>query len=202
MYIILKISIINFNIIIEHFIFLFFKYNLNTSTFITQIQKLIITNNIDHTIKLYNTTPSTTLTQIIKTKLTHTNKNKIKIQNTIKKTTLNIIPQIQKHTNNLTTITNVTTLLNLLNTIFNIINTFKSLNQTTTNKHQKTLNKNISTTIYTTTFNLIITIPYLNIHIFLTNITKKIINKINQYSIKLKNLLISHNKNNTTNNNQ
>ena len=47
MYTILAVSIIGFGVIIERFIFLFFKYNLTASAFMAQIQKLLIANNID-----------------------------------------------------------------------------------------------------------------------------------------------------------
>ena len=47
MYVILAVSIIGFGVMIERFIFLFFKYNLNASAFMAQIQKLVIANNID-----------------------------------------------------------------------------------------------------------------------------------------------------------
>ena len=61
MYVILGVSIIGFGVMIERFIFLFFKYNLNASAFMAQIQKLVIANNIDRAIKLCNAAPSAAL---------------------------------------------------------------------------------------------------------------------------------------------
>jgi biopolymer transport protein ExbB/TolQ len=45
--------------------------------------------------------------------------------------------------------------------------------------------------MYTTAFGLIVAVPCLSAHIFLSNVTKKIIDEIDQYSVKLENLLIS-----------
>ena len=42
MYIIAFVSVIGVGIIVERFIFLFFKYNINAKAFMGQIQKLVI----------------------------------------------------------------------------------------------------------------------------------------------------------------
>jgi biopolymer transport protein ExbB/TolQ len=191
MYIILAVSIIGFGVMIERFIFLFFKYNLNASAFMAQIQKLVIANNIDRAIKLCNAAPSAALAKVIKAGLTRANKSEIEIQNAIEEATLDVIPQIQKRTNSLAAIANVATLLGLLGTIFGMIGAFESLDEAAADKRQEALGKNISTAMYTTAFGLIVAVPCLSAHIFLSNVTKKIIDEIDQYSVKLENLLIS-----------
>lgn len=194
MYVILAVSIIGFGVMIERFIFLFFKYNLNASAFMAQIQKLVIANNIDRAIKLCNAAPSAALAKVIKAGLTRANKSEIEIQNAIEEATLDVIPQIQKRTNSLAAIANVATLLGLLGTIFGMIGAFESLDQAAADKRQEALGKNISTAMYTTAFGLIVAVPCLSMHIFLSNVTKKIIDEIDQYSVKLENLLISRGK--------
>ena len=194
MYVILAVSIIGFGVMIERFIFLFFKYNLNASAFMAQIQKLVIANNIDRAIKLCNAAPSAALAKVIKAGLTRANKSEIEIQNAIEEATLDVIPQIQKRTNSLAAIANVATLIGLLGTIFGMIGAFASLEEAAADKRQEALGKNISTAMYTTAFGLIVAVPCLSAHIFLTNVTKKIIDEIDQYSVKLENLLISRGK--------
>ena len=44
-------SIIGLGIMIERFIFLYFKYNVNASKFMQLIQKAVMANNIDKAIK-------------------------------------------------------------------------------------------------------------------------------------------------------
>jgi biopolymer transport protein ExbB/TolQ len=194
MYVILAVSIIGFGVMIERFIFLIFKYNLNASAFMAQIQKLVIANNIDRAIKLCNAAPSAALAKVIKAGLTRANKSEIEIQNAIEEATLDVIPQIQKRTNSLAAIANVATLIGLLGTIFGMIGAFASLEEAAADKRQEALGKNISTAMYTTAFGLIVAVPCLSAHIFLTNVTKKIIDEIDQYSVKLENLLISRGK--------
>jgi len=43
--------------------------------------------------------------------------------------------------------------------------------------------------LHTTAFGLIVAVPCMIAHIFLSNITTKIINEIDEYSVKLENLL-------------
>ena len=61
MYIILAVSIFAIGIVIERFIFLFFKYSINAEAFMAQVQKLVMANNIDRAIKLCNAAPSAAL---------------------------------------------------------------------------------------------------------------------------------------------
>ena len=59
-------SVVGLGIIIERFIFLYFKYNINAAAFMAQIQKLVMANNIDRAIKLCNAAPSAALPRVIK----------------------------------------------------------------------------------------------------------------------------------------
>ena len=60
------------------------------------------------------------------------------------------------------------------------------------------LSSGISEAMYTTAFGLIIAVICMLGHLFLTNTTKKIIDEIDQYSVKLENLLISRGKGNVS----
>ena len=47
-------AILGAGVMIERFIFLFFRFNINGQQFFNQIQKLVMANNIDRAIKLCN----------------------------------------------------------------------------------------------------------------------------------------------------
>ena len=191
MYSILVVSIFALAIIIERFIFLFFKYNINGNAFMAQIQKLVMANNIDRAIKLCNAAPSAALARVIKAGLTRANKGEIEIQNAVEEATLEVVPVIQKRTNSLQAIANVATLLGLLGTIVGMIKAFRSLEKVSAEKRQEALGKAIGLAMNTTAFGLIVAIPCMLAHIFLSSVTKRIIDEIDQYSVKLENLLIS-----------
>lgn len=191
MYVILATSIVGVGIIIERFIFLFFKYNINASAFMSTIQKLVMANKIDQAIKLCNAAPTAALARVVKAGLTRANKSESEIQNAVEEATLEVVPLIQKRTNSLQAIANIATLLGLLGTIIGMIGAFNDLAVVSADKRQDALGRNISLAMNTTAFGLIVAIPCMAAHVFLTNVTKKIIDEIDQYSVKLENLLIS-----------
>ena len=191
MYIILATSIIGVGIIVERFIFLFFKYNINATAFMAQIQKLVMANKIDHAIKLCNAAPTAALARVIKAGLTKANKGEIEIQNAVEEATLEVVPYIQKRTNSLQAIANIATMMGLLGTIIGMIGAFDALATVSADKRQEALGKNIALAMNTTAFGLIVAIPCVAAHVFLSNVTKRIIDEIDQYSVKLENLLIS-----------
>ena len=197
MYVILVVSIIAIGIIIERFIFLFFKYNINAHAFMAQIQKLVMANNIDRAIKLCNAAPSAALPKVVKAGLTRANKGEMEIQNAIEEATLEVLPQIMKRTATLQALANIATLLGLLGTIIGLIEAFEALESATPDTRQELLSKGIALAMNTTAFGLIVAIPAMVAHLFLSGMTKKIIDEIDQYSVKLENLLVSRGKGGT-----
>lgn len=181
-------------LMIERFIFLFFKYNINGAAFMAQIQKLVMANNIDRAIKLCNAAPSAVLPKVVKAGLTRANKGEVEISNAIEEATLEVIPKVQKRTNLLSAIANVATMLGLLGTIFGLIEAFKALDSATADQKSKLLAQYISIALNTTAFGLVAAIPCLVAHAVLSSMTKKIIDEIEEYTVKLQNLLFNRAK--------
>ncbi|MCB9524997.1 MAG: MotA/TolQ/ExbB proton channel family protein [Myxococcales bacterium] len=190
---ILAMSIIGLGVIIERFIFLYFKYNINAAAFMAQIQKLVMANNIDRAIKLCNAAPSAALPKVVKAGLTRANKGPEEIQNAVEEATLEIVPVVTKRTTVLAQIANIATLLGLLGTILGLITAFEALGNENVPPDERTklLARGISMAMNTTAFGLIVAIPCLGAQVFLASVTKKIIDEIDHYSVKLENLLIS-----------
>ena len=197
MYLILATSIFAIGITIERFIFLFFKYNINAQAFMAQIQKLVMADNIDRAIKLCNAAPSRALPKVIKAGLTRANKGEVEIQNAIEEATLEVVPKVQKRTPALAVLANIATLLGLLGTIIGLIEAFEALESATPENRQQMLSKGIALAMNTTAFGLIVAIPTLVAHLILSGMTKKILDEIDMYSVKLENLLVTRGKGGT-----
>jgi biopolymer transport protein ExbB/TolQ len=176
---------------VERFIFLFFKYNINAKAFMGQIQKLVMANNIDRAIKLCNAAPNAALPKVIKAGLTRANKGELEISNVIEEATLEVVPFVTKRTPTLGGVANVATLLGLLGTIVGLIQAFSALESAAPDARAAALAKGISVAMYTTAFGLIVAIPCMGAQMFLAAVTKKILEEIDQYSVKLENLLVS-----------
>jgi len=192
------VSVLGLAVVIERFIFLFFKYNINATAFMAQIQKLVMANNIDRAIKLCNAAPSAALPKVIKAGLTRANKGELEVQNAVEEATLETVPLVQKRTNALLALANIATLLGLLGTIFGMIAAFEAVAHAPPDQKANALAGAISIAMNTTAFGLMVAIPLMACHIFLDGVTKKIINEIDQYSVKLENLLASRGKGETS----
>jgi biopolymer transport protein ExbB/TolQ len=187
-------AVIGAGVTIERFIFLFFRFNINGGQFFNQIQKLVMANNIDRAIKLCNAAPAAALPKVVKAGLTRANKGSIEIQNAMEEATLEVVPEIQKRTQSLWTIANLATLIGLLGTIFGLINCFRAVGLATPDQKSRILGEGIAEAMNNTAYGLLIAIFCMVFHLILTNLTKKIIEDIDQYSVKLENLLIARNK--------
>ncbi len=189
MYIILVVSVMGLGIMVERFIFLFFKYNINATAFMAQIQKLVMANNIDRAIKLCNAESDAALTKVLKAGLTRANRSALEIQNSVDETTLETIPRLQKRTPYLSMWANVATLTGLLGTIQGLVLAFAAVANADPSMKQEMLANGISMAMYTTAFGLVVAIPIIIVHSFISNRTVKLIDEIDQYSVKLINLL-------------
>ena len=189
MYIILVVSVIAMATIIERGYMVLFRYNLNGAAFMAQIQKLIMANNIDRAIKLCNAESNAALTKVLKAGLTRANRSTVEIQNAVDEATLEVIPQIQKRTPYLGMWANVATLIGLLGTISGLVTAFKAVASASPETKQTLLAAGISVAMYTTAFGLVVAIPTMICHSVISNRTTKLIDEIDQYSVKLINLL-------------
>ncbi len=194
MYLILVVSVVAIGIIIERFIFLFFKYNINANAFMAQIQKLVMAGNVDRAIKLCNAAPSAALPKVVKAGLTRANKGEVAIQNAIEEATLEVVPMVTRRTPALLALANIATLLGLLGTIIGLIDAFAALEDAPPEDRQRLLAGGIALAMNTTAFGLIVAIPTMLAHLFLSGISKRIVDEIDQYSVKLENLLVAHSK--------
>ncbi|MCG3173476.1 MAG: hypothetical protein GMKNLPBB_01673 [Myxococcota bacterium] len=190
-------SVIALALLLERFIAIALRYNINGPAFMAQIQKLVLANHIDRAIKLCNAAPKAALPKIVKAGLTRSNKGDSEIVAAIEEATLEVLPQLTKRTNSLAAVGNIATLLGLLGTITGLIEAFEALGTATPDKRQEVLSAGISTAMNTTAFGLIVAIPCLAAHLILTNLTNKIMSEIDEYSLKLQNMLFSRNRGET-----
>jgi biopolymer transport protein ExbB/TolQ len=188
------VSMVGVGIAIERFIALYFRYNINATQFMAQIQKLVMANNIDRAIKLCNAAPASALPKVIKAGLTRANKGELEIAHAIEEATLEVIPNITKRTPALQQVANLATLLGLLGTIIGLIQAFDTVATAPPDMKTMLLTKSISIAMNTTAFGLIVAIPTLAVYVFLNGVTKRIIDEIDQYSVKTQNLLVARGK--------
>jgi biopolymer transport protein ExbB len=182
-------AVIGAGVTIERFIFLFFRLNINGGQFFNQIQKLVMANNIDRAIKLCNAADKAALARVMKAGLTRANKSESDISAAIEEASLEVGPSVGKRISMISALANIATLLGLLGTIFGMIEAFEAVATVSADQRATALAKGIAIAINTTGFGLLVAIPLLSMHIFISNLAKKISDEIDLYSVKLENLL-------------
>jgi len=178
-------------IVVDRLIALLFRLNINAGNFMSQIQKFIIEDKIESAIKVCNALPSAALPKVMKAGLTRASKSAIEIQNAIEEAELEVVPEIQKRTPSLWTLANLATLLGLLGTIFGLIDCFRAVGEAAAEQKAQVLSRGISEAMNNTAFGLLIAIFCMVFHLILTGISKRMVEEIDQYSVKLQNLLIA-----------
>ncbi|MGI5829596.1 MAG: MotA/TolQ/ExbB proton channel family protein [Bradymonadia bacterium] len=194
MYFILAISIACLGLIIERFTFIFFKYNISASAFMEQIQRSVMSDNIERAVKLCNSQQNAALARVIKAGLTKANRSELEIQNAVEEASLEVIPLVLRRLPMLAALANIATLCGLLGTIIGLINAFGALETASPENRQAMLSRGIAIAMNTTAFGLIVAIPTLLLHMVISSVARKIIEDIELYSTKLNNMLSSRSK--------
>ena len=173
----------------ERLFYVIFRANINATAFMAQIQKQIMANRIDTAINLCNAEPHAALPQVVKAALTRANRTEREIENAVEEATLAVAPRINKRTPYLAMLANISTLLGLLGTIWGLIMAFQAVATAPPEMKQTMLAAGISVAMYTTAAGLMVAIPTLLIHSIISNRSNKILDDVDQYGMKVVNLL-------------
>jgi biopolymer transport protein ExbB/TolQ len=176
-------------IVFERAYFIMFRANINGVAFMAQVQKLVMANNIDRAIKLCNAEPNAALPRVLKSGLTRANRGKDEFEAAINESVLEVFPLLNKRSSYLPMLANVATLTGLLGTIQGLILAFEAVAHASAETKSTLLAGGISTAMYTTAGGLIVAIPILVLHSIISARTTKIMDEIDQFSLKTVNLL-------------
>lgn len=164
------------------------RYDMNASAFMNEIQKLLLGNKIKEAIRYCSGTQAVTA-RVLKNGLKRANQGTTQVQNAIDATALEVVPQVESGLSWLGFFASVSTLLGLLGTIFGLIESFEAVALADPSKKAEILSSGISTAMNTTAFGLISAISIMFIFTIVTNKSEKILNDIDQYGVKLIDLL-------------
>jgi len=176
-------------IIVERVVVLAFKLNLNAGPFMEQVQKLVLSNNVDRAVKLCGAAPNAALPRVIRAGLTRANKGDQEVARSLEEAVLEVTPAISKRIAPLWSLANVATLVGLIGTITGLIGTFKSLGAASPEMKQIMLSKGISEAMNNTAFGLTIAVVCIVAHLLLSSKAKGMIEEIEYSALRLENLL-------------
>ncbi len=189
MFVNLFILTVSIAMIIERTIAVGFRLNLNASAFMAQIQKLILSNNVDRAIKMCNAAPNAALARVIRSGLTRSNRGPREVGRALEETVLEVQGQIGKRIPALWSLANVATLIGLTGTITGLIRTFRSLGAASPEMKQLMLSKGIAEAMNNTAFALMIAVTCIIAHMILHNKAKGMIEEVEYHALRLENML-------------
>ncbi len=194
MWVILLIWAVGIAISLERFMKLSFKFDVDGSSFMNELQRYVLSNDIQGAIRVCSGSVAA-LPRVLKSGLKRATQSSEQIQNAIDATALEVIPKVELRLNYLQMIANISTLFGLLGTIQGLIQSFSAVASADPAQKAELLATGISKAMNTTFLGLLAAISIMMLHTFLSSKSEKIINEIDEFSVKLLDLLGTKNEN-------
>jgi len=195
MWMLLLIGVFMVAIAIERSYYILVRSNINAQRFMAEIRKLVKGGDYKKAIALCNSARDKALPQVILSGLKRVAESETidfrSIQNSVDEGTLEVIPKLQERTGFLAMIANISTLVGLMGTIYGLIAAFRSVSAPGIDATEKSrmLAAGIAVAMNTTLLGLLIAVPAILTYTFLHNKTVKIIDEIDEHTVKLINLI-------------
>jgi biopolymer transport protein ExbB len=175
-------------IIIDRFVHILSKHQVNGEEFMAQIRKLVQAGNIDRAIKLCEAAPLPLL-QVVKAGLTQVNRGEDAIIANIEERMSEVIPNLEKRIGALWALANIATLVGLLGTISGLIRSFSAVSVAEPSQKSVLLARGISEAMYNTALGLGIAVLCMFFHLVLHAWAKRIKQDLERTTMRLENLL-------------
>jgi biopolymer transport protein ExbB/TolQ len=189
MYPIASVLVIGLAIGIERLIFISQVRKANIAAF-EKIQPLLIQQDFKALIKFFqhSTAPLSQLIHAGFEKLTST-RDRAQLEYAMEEKFMETTPRLEKRTSYLALLANIATLLGLLGTIAGLIAAFSAVANADLSQKATLLSQSIAVAMNTTAFGLIVAIPLLMIHAYVTTKTAEVVDLLEVASIKFLNQL-------------
>jgi len=188
MYIILIVWGLGLAIALERFKKLSKGFDVDGPSFMNEIQRYVLSNDIQGAIRVCSGSNSA-LPKVLKNGLKRANQGTEQIQNALDASALEVVPKVELRLNYLQLIANISTLFGLLGTIQGLMKSFGAVANVDPAQKAQVLAEGISTAMNTTFLGLSAAITIMILHAFLSSKADKIINEIDEFSVKLLDLL-------------
>lgn len=188
MFVILGVWGLGIAIAIERFSKLKGTHDVDGASFMNEIQRYILSNDIQGAIRVCSGSVAA-LPKVLKSGLKRSNQGTEQIQNALDATALEVVPKVEMRLGYLQLIANISTLIGLLGTIQGLIESFSAVAAADPTQKAELLALGISKAMNTTALGLMAAITIMVIHAFLSSKSEKIVNEIDEFSVKLLDLL-------------
>ncbi len=182
------VSIMAVAVILERSFQLGFRYFSDSKTFMQNIERYVLANDLTQAINYCNTSASP-LATVVKSGLVKANRGGMAVSMGVDEALLQVTPNIEKRIGTLWSLANIATLIGLIGTIVGLIMSFRGLSVATPEQRATLLGTGIAEAMYNTAAGLLIAVACIFAHLLLSGIAKRIIGDLDYYSSRLENLL-------------
>jgi biopolymer transport protein ExbB len=192
MWAILAAGVFGVAIAIERFFYLMLRSTMGAERFVKDVIGNIQKEDLASAKKTVDKGSRRALGAVFKAALDEAQAGAERIRNSVDEATLKVIPQLENRTSYLGTIGNIATLLGLMGTIYGLIIAFAAVGKPGIDPAEKStlLAQGIAAAMNTTYLGLLIAIPSIALYTFFKTKTQKIIDQIDEYSLRLVNILV------------
>lgn len=166
----------------------YFKFDIDGASLMATIKKYVIGNQVQEAIQTCSES-NALLPFVMKNGLKRANQSKEQIQDSLEASILEVVPKIEKRLSYLALAANLSTLLGLLGTIQGLIQSFAAVAQAEASQKAQLLAEGIAVAMNTTALGLVSAISLMVVHSFLMARGEKMIQEIEENSVKLLDLL-------------
>ena len=166
----------------------YFKYDIDGKSLMNTIKKHVIGNQVQDAIQACSESSSLNAF-VMKNGLKRANQSKEQIQDALEGSILESVPMIEKRLGYIALAANLSTLLGLLGTIQGLIQSFAAVAQAEASQKAQLLAEGIAVAMNTTALGLISAISLMVVHAYLMAKGEKMIQEIEENSVKLLDLL-------------
>lgn len=192
MWAILVVGVFAFSIIVERYLYLTVRAGRKSEDFVKKILTSIQNDDLQGAAQTCAGRKRMALCQVVKAGLDEAKFGAERIRNSLDEAILRVIPQLEKRTGYLAVIGNVATLLGLLGTVFGLIMSFAAVGRPGIDAAEKSnlLAAGIATAMNSTFTGLSVAIVSVMVYAFLKGKTQKIVDEIDEYSLRIVNALV------------
>ncbi|WP_372881714.1 MotA/TolQ/ExbB proton channel family protein [Psychromonas sp.] len=169
-----------------------FKVSRQNGKAIAAINPLLQNLEFNNIASLTEKSAITTIFQAGINRMEHTRRRE-EIEHAMEEEVMETLPQLEKRTQYLATLANISTLLGLLGTIIGLIAAFSAVANADPAEKASLLSQSISVAMNTTAFGLIAAIPLLVCHAVLQTKTSEIITNLETAGVKFLNIIAKNN---------
>lgn len=176
-------------LMIERAYYLYFKAGMSNKKIVNTVVEYLKNGDYQGALQFVSRF-NTPLARVINVVLENRNKSEEEINKKIEEVFLEETPRIQRFLPLLAAMANVATLLGLLGTIIGLILAFDAVANVPAAQRAQALATGISVAMATTAFGLLVAIPTLFVHGFLTQQSEKILEQMDEVAAKLTNIIL------------